>query len=195
MRWSECWIGFKWDSPHIRSVGSVRSVRSVVWFRAEAEDDDPRPFSGLQSVEEKSKVGNHFHFVCSWSLSSSLKETQKPTEASSPPTILFPFFAPQLHSPASALSASSALSISLFQTNFENIVPDTNITIAKDENSRVGRTCKVRAFKERRHQNFKRIGVEEFKEQCLTTAASQVSHALELWPIKQQCHTPGGEGY
>ena len=56
MRWSECWIGFKWDSPHIRSVGSVRSVRSVVWFRAEAEDDDPRPFSGLQSVEEKLKV-------------------------------------------------------------------------------------------------------------------------------------------
>ena len=68
----------------------------------------------------------------------------------------------------------------------ENIVPDTNITLANDENSRVGRMCKVPALKPKERKkreesfqtagpqlfnclpksirNLKRIGFEEFKE-------------------------------
>ena len=68
----------------------------------------------------------------------------------------------------------------------ENIVPDTNITLANDENSRVGRMCKVPTLKPKERKkredsfqtagpklfnclpksirNLKRIGVDEFKE-------------------------------
>ena len=71
--------------------------------------------------------------------------------------------------------------------SLENIVPDTNITLANDECSRIGRMCRVPTLKpmERRKReesfqvagpklfnclpksirNLKRIGVEEFKEQ------------------------------
>ena len=68
----------------------------------------------------------------------------------------------------------------------EKIVPDTNITLSNDENSRVGRMCKVPALKPKERKkrensfqiagpklfnclpksirNLKNIGVEEFKE-------------------------------
>jgi hypothetical protein len=71
--------------------------------------------------------------------------------------------------------------------SLENIVPDTNITLANDENSRIGRMCRVPTLKpmERRKReesfqvagpklfnclpksirNLRGIGVEEFKEQ------------------------------
>ena len=68
----------------------------------------------------------------------------------------------------------------------EKLVPDTNITLSNDENSRVGRMCKVPALKPKERKkrensfqiagpklfnclpksirNLKNIGVEEFKE-------------------------------
>ena len=69
----------------------------------------------------------------------------------------------------------------------EKLVPDTNITLSNDENSRVGRMCKVPTLKPKERKkreesfqtagpklfnclpksirNLRKIGVEEFKEQ------------------------------
>ena len=71
--------------------------------------------------------------------------------------------------------------------SLENIVPDTNITLANDESSRIGRMCRVPALKPKERKkreesfqtagpklfnclpksirNLRGIGVEEFKEQ------------------------------